>query len=84
MFDYSYRLAYSMFCGLSGSSSPVCLQLAKVGSHAFAERSFRRRRVCDVCKQSIDNPGAFCKGESTSCTCSEGAADQHEHTHTLT
>lgn len=46
--------------------STVSLQLAKAGSHAFTEKSFRRRRVCDVCKQNIDNPGAFCKGESTS------------------
>ncbi|XP_018533180.1 tensin-2 isoform X3 [Lates calcarifer] len=36
-------------------------ELAKGGSHAFAEKSFKRRRVCDVCKQNIDSPGAFCK-----------------------
>ncbi|XP_053171080.1 tensin-2-like [Scomber japonicus] len=36
-------------------------ELAKAGSHAFMEKSFKRRRVCDVCKQNIDNPGAFCK-----------------------
>ncbi|KAK2914833.1 hypothetical protein Q8A73_005427 [Channa argus] len=41
--------------------SSVCLQLAKAGSHAFTDKSFRRKRVCDVCKQNIDNPGAFCK-----------------------
>ncbi|XP_039971796.1 tensin-3-like isoform X3 [Xiphias gladius] len=41
-------------------------KLAKAGSHAFTEKSFRRRRLCDVCKQNIDNPGAFCRGESTS------------------
>ncbi|AWP03124.1 putative tensin-like C1 domain-containing phosphatase [Scophthalmus maximus] len=35
--------------------------LAKAGSHAFTEKSFKRRRVCDVCRQDIDNPGAFCK-----------------------
>lgn len=46
--------------------SPVCLQLAKAGSHAFTEKSFKRKRVCDVCGLNIDNPGAFCKGESTS------------------
>ncbi|XP_023279291.1 tensin-2-like isoform X2 [Seriola lalandi dorsalis] len=43
---------------------PEILQLAeltKTGSHAFTEKSFKRRRVCDVCKQNIDNPGAFCK-----------------------
>lgn len=45
---------------------PVCLQLAKAGGHAFAERSFKRKRACDVCGLNIDNPGAFCKGESTS------------------
>lgn len=44
---------------------PVCLQLAKARSHVFMEKSFKRRRVCDVCKQNIDSPGAFCKGEST-------------------
>ncbi|KAG8007511.1 Tensin-2 [Nibea albiflora] len=36
-------------------------ELAKAGSHAFTERSFKRKRVCNVCKQNIDNPGAFCK-----------------------
>ncbi|KAF3689635.1 Tensin-2 [Channa argus] len=36
-------------------------ELAKAGSHAFTDKSFRRKRVCDVCKQNIDNPGAFCK-----------------------
>lgn len=47
--------------------SPLrCLQLAKAGSHVFADRSFKRRRACDVCKQNIDIPGAFCKGESAS------------------
>lgn len=51
---------------MTGLDSPVCLQLAKAGSHAFAEKSFKRKRACDVCKQNIDNPGAFCKGESTS------------------
>ncbi|XP_042357261.1 tensin-2-like isoform X2 [Plectropomus leopardus] len=36
-------------------------ELAKAGSHAFMEKSFKRKRVCDVCKENIDNPGAFCK-----------------------
>ncbi|XP_029358595.1 tensin-2-like isoform X2 [Echeneis naucrates] len=36
-------------------------ELAKAGSHTFAERSFKKRRACDVCKQNIDNPGAYCK-----------------------
>ncbi|XP_044204217.1 tensin-2-like isoform X2 [Thunnus albacares] len=36
-------------------------ELAKAGSHAFTERSFKKRRLCDVCKQNIDDPGAFCK-----------------------
>ncbi|XP_028432042.1 tensin-2 isoform X1 [Perca flavescens] len=36
-------------------------ELAKAGSHAFTEKSFKRKRMCDVCKQNIDNPGAFCK-----------------------
>ncbi|KAI9521102.1 hypothetical protein NQZ68_010804 [Dissostichus eleginoides] len=36
-------------------------ELAKAGSHVFTEKSFKRKRVCDVCKQNIDNPGAFCK-----------------------
>ncbi|XP_074485774.1 tensin-2-like isoform X1 [Sebastes fasciatus] len=43
---------------------PEILQLAelvKAGSHAFTEKSFKRKRMCDVCKQNIDNPGAFCK-----------------------
>lgn len=44
----------------------LCAQLARAGSHTFTEKSFKRKRVCDVCKENIDNPGAFCKGESTS------------------
>ncbi|KAJ4927306.1 hypothetical protein JOQ06_015039 [Pogonophryne albipinna] len=36
-------------------------ELVKAGSHVFTEKSFKRKRVCDVCKQNIDNPGAFCK-----------------------
>ncbi|XP_044036465.1 tensin-2-like isoform X2 [Siniperca chuatsi] len=36
-------------------------QLAKAGSHAFTEKSFKKKQVCDVCKQNIDNPAAFCK-----------------------
>ncbi|XP_028262154.1 tensin-2-like isoform X2 [Parambassis ranga] len=36
-------------------------ELAKPGSHAFTVKSFKRRRICDVCKRNIDNPGAFCK-----------------------
>ncbi|KAK1902023.1 Tensin-2 [Dissostichus eleginoides] len=36
-------------------------ELAKAGSHVFTEKSFKRKRVCDLCKQNIDNPGAFCK-----------------------
>ncbi|XP_041638256.1 tensin-2-like isoform X2 [Cheilinus undulatus] len=36
-------------------------ELAKAGNHAFTEKSFKRKQVCDVCKQNIDNPGAFCK-----------------------
>ncbi|XP_040059189.2 tensin-2 isoform X2 [Gasterosteus aculeatus] len=41
------------------------LQLAELvkttASHTFTEKSFKRKRACDVCKQNIDNPGAFCK-----------------------
>nr|XP_057911261.1 tensin-2-like isoform X2 [Doryrhamphus excisus] len=43
---------------------PEILQLAeqsKAASHAFTERSFKRRRVCDVCEQTIDTSAAFCK-----------------------
>ncbi|XP_026205148.1 tensin-2-like isoform X2 [Anabas testudineus] len=36
-------------------------ELAKAGSHVFTDKSFKRKRVCDVCKHHIDNPGAFCK-----------------------
>ncbi|XP_074527166.1 tensin-2-like isoform X2 [Halichoeres trimaculatus] len=36
-------------------------ELAKAGSHIFTEKSFKRKQVCDVCKQNISNPGAFCK-----------------------
>ncbi|XP_054877667.1 tensin-2-like isoform X2 [Poeciliopsis prolifica] len=36
-------------------------QLTKLTSHAFTAKSFKKRRVCDVCGQNIDNPGAFCK-----------------------
>lgn len=70
--------------------SPLrCLQLAKAGSHVFADRSFKRRRACDVCKQNIDNPGAFCKGESASPSAQTAeprekkkrtASDEHEDT----
>ncbi|XP_041835790.1 tensin-2-like isoform X2 [Melanotaenia boesemani] len=43
---------------------PEILQLAeltKSGSHAFTVKSFKKKLVCDVCQQNIDNPGAFCK-----------------------
>ncbi|XP_060898076.1 tensin-2-like isoform X2 [Labrus mixtus] len=45
---------------------PEIIQLAELakggaGSHAFTEKSFKRKRVCDVCNQNIDNPGALCK-----------------------
>ncbi|XP_047439777.1 tensin-2-like isoform X2 [Mugil cephalus] len=36
-------------------------ELAKAGSHTFTVKSFKRRQTCDVCKQSIDSPAAFCK-----------------------
>uniref|UniRef100_A0A3Q3MCI5 Tensin-2-like n=1 Tax=Mastacembelus armatus TaxID=205130 RepID=A0A3Q3MCI5_9TELE len=36
-------------------------ELTKAGSHTFTEKSFKRKRVCDVCKQNIDSPGAFCR-----------------------
>ncbi|XP_022058641.2 tensin-2-like isoform X1 [Acanthochromis polyacanthus] len=36
-------------------------ELAKAGSHSFTVKSFKRKRICDVCKQNIDNPAAFCK-----------------------
>ncbi|KAF7656168.1 hypothetical protein LDENG_00045750 [Lucifuga dentata] len=48
---------------------PELLQLAelvKAESHAFTEKSFRKKRVCDVCRQHVENTGAFCKGESMS------------------
>ncbi|XP_054640552.1 tensin-2-like isoform X3 [Dunckerocampus dactyliophorus] len=43
---------------------PEILQLAeqsKAASHAFTERSFKRRRMCDVCQQTIDTSAAFCR-----------------------
>lgn len=62
----------------------VILQLAKAGSHAFTEKSFKRKRSCDVCRHNIDNPGAFCKGESTShirpCGPTSDVAMQHGYT----
>ncbi|KAM4740177.1 LOW QUALITY PROTEIN: tensin-2-like [Anableps anableps] len=36
-------------------------ELTKPASHVFTVKSFKKRRVCDVCEQNIDNPGAFCK-----------------------
>nr|XP_043879443.1 tensin-2-like [Solea senegalensis] len=36
-------------------------ELAKAGSHTFMEKSFKKRRICEVCKHNIINPGAFCK-----------------------
>ncbi|XP_070698226.1 tensin-2-like isoform X2 [Pempheris klunzingeri] len=36
-------------------------ELAKAGSHAFIEKSFKKKRLCDVCKQNIDKPASFCK-----------------------
>ncbi|XP_030584850.1 tensin-2-like isoform X2 [Archocentrus centrarchus] len=44
--------------------SPEILQLAelsKSGNHAFTLKTPKRRRICDVCKQNIDTPAAFCK-----------------------
>ncbi|XP_028301698.1 tensin-2-like isoform X2 [Gouania willdenowi] len=35
--------------------------LSKPESHTFIAKSFRKRRTCEVCKQNIDNPVAFCK-----------------------
>ncbi|XP_070966519.1 tensin-2-like isoform X2 [Oncorhynchus clarkii lewisi] len=41
------------------------LQLAELGkgavSHAFTEKSCRKKRPCEVCRQTINIPGAFCK-----------------------
>lgn len=51
---------------VDNSNCPVRLQLSKSGKHAFTLRTLKRRRICDVCKQNIDTPAAFCKGESTS------------------
>lgn len=68
---FSYAHTYCMIeeqhLSLSASlctDCPVCPQLAKAGSHTFTVKSFKRRQTCDVCKQSIDSPAAFCKGES--------------------
>ncbi|XP_024126518.1 tensin-2 isoform X2 [Oryzias melastigma] len=36
-------------------------ELAQSGSHTFTSRTFKKRRLCDVCQQNIDDPGAFCK-----------------------
>ncbi|MED6263846.1 hypothetical protein CHARACLAT_008827 [Characodon lateralis] len=35
--------------------------LTKPVSHVFTMKSFKKRQACDVCKQNINNPGAFCK-----------------------
>ncbi|XP_047202234.1 tensin-2-like isoform X2 [Girardinichthys multiradiatus] len=43
---------------------PEIIQLAELTkplSHVFTMKSFKKRRTCDVCKQNINNPGAFCK-----------------------
>ncbi|XP_017278380.1 tensin-2 isoform X2 [Kryptolebias marmoratus] len=43
---------------------PEILQLAeltKSGGHTFTAKSFKKRRPCDVCKQSVDSLGAFCQ-----------------------
>ncbi|XP_061642147.1 tensin-2-like isoform X4 [Phyllopteryx taeniolatus] len=43
---------------------PEILQLAercKAVGHAFTEKRFKRGRMCDVCKQTIESSAAFCK-----------------------
>ncbi|XP_078803860.1 tensin-2 isoform X6 [Oryzias latipes] len=43
---------------------PEILQLTELAhsrSHTFTVGSFKKRRVCDVCQQNIDDLGAFCR-----------------------
>ncbi|XP_068455135.1 tensin-2-like isoform X2 [Clinocottus analis] len=39
----------------------LLLELVSAGSHAFTEKSFKRKRACDVCQQSMEHPGVSCK-----------------------
>lgn len=43
---------------------PVCSQTGKEEPHVFKEKTFRKRRQCGVCHQSVDSTGSFCRGES--------------------
>lgn len=43
---------------------PEILELAELATtrkHTFTEKSQKKRHVCDVCKENITDPGAFCK-----------------------
>ncbi len=42
----------------------VCLfQAGKGEPHVFKEKTFKKKRQCGVCRQSVENLGSFCRGE---------------------
>lgn len=38
-------------------------QAGKGDPHVFKEKTFKKKRQCGVCRQSVDNLGSFCRGE---------------------
>ncbi|CDQ73807.1 unnamed protein product [Oncorhynchus mykiss] len=45
-------------------SNSVKMKLTKTGKeepHVFKEKTFRKRRQCGVCRQSVDSTGSFCR-----------------------
>uniref|UniRef100_A0A669ET13 Tensin-2 n=1 Tax=Oreochromis niloticus TaxID=8128 RepID=A0A669ET13_ORENI len=39
----------------------VCEQAGKGEPHVFKEKTFKKKRQCSVCRQSVDNVGSFCR-----------------------
>ena len=44
----------------------LCVQAGKGEPHVFKEKTFKKKRQCSVCRQSVDNVGSFCRGEALS------------------
>lgn len=38
------------------------MQAGKGEPHVFKEKSFKKKRQCSVCRQTVDNVGSFCRG----------------------
>lgn len=38
-------------------------QAGKGEPHVFKEKTFKKKRQCGVCRQSVENLGSFCRGE---------------------